>query len=65
MAETTYRIFEEFDRRLGQTVFEVCQRPGGAEGWCLIAECNTRAEAREVVKRYREREEKKHGSADV
>jgi len=50
----TFRIVELFDQRLGQTVFEVhVKNQDTGNGW-LIAECNTRAEARDVIRRRRE-----------
>lgn len=49
----TFTIEEIFDSRLSQTIFEVYAAHKDAGRKCLIAECNTRAEARELVKRRR------------
>ena len=56
--EVTYRIVELLDRRIGQVIFEVwSSNPATGYQW-LVAECNTRAEAREVVKRHQSMEAK-------
>jgi len=49
-----FRIVELFDKRLGQTVFEVYLKNGDTGNSFLIAECNTRAEARDVIRRRQE-----------
>lgn len=49
----TFTIEELFDKRLGQTVFEVYAKHKDAGRKCLIAECSTRADARELIRRRR------------
>lgn len=58
MTALTYRIVETLDpRRPGERWFEVWGgNPATGYEW-LVAECNTRAEAREVMKQRREQQE--------
>ena len=56
--EVTYRIEELYDRRISQVIFEAWSSNQSTGYQWLVAECNTRADAREVVKRYREMEAK-------
>lgn len=50
----TFHIKELFDNRLGQTIFEVYAKHKDTGRTCLIAECSTRADARDVIKGRRE-----------
>ena len=50
----TFRIVELFDKRLGQTVFEVHAKNQDTGNSWLIAECNTKADARNVIRRRQE-----------
>lgn len=50
----TFRIVELFDKRLGQTMFEVHAKNQDTGNSWLIAECNTRADARAVIRRRQE-----------
>jgi len=50
----TFRIEELRDTRIGDTVFEVHATNNDTGYTWLIAECNTRAEARELIRRRRE-----------
>lgn len=55
----TYRIVELLDRRIGQVVYEVWSANAATGYQWLVAECNTRAEAREVMRRHQEMEAKR------
>ena len=50
----TFQIVELFDTRLGQKVFEVHAKNKDTGNSWLIAECNARAEARDVIRRRQE-----------
>jgi hypothetical protein len=50
----TFQIVELFDTRLGQKVFEVHAKNQDTGNSWLIAECNTRAAARDVIRRRQE-----------
>jgi|688.fasta_scaffold302965_3 hypothetical protein len=56
--EVTYRIVELLDRRLCQVIYEVWGANQATGYQWLVAECNTRAEARDVVKRHQSMEAK-------
>jgi len=56
--EVTYRIEELYDRRISQVIYEVWSSNQATGYQWLVAECNTRDDAREVVKRYRAMEAK-------
>jgi hypothetical protein len=58
LLEVTYRIEELYDRRTGQAVFEVWSANQATGYQWLVAECNTRADAREMVERCRAKEAK-------
>jgi hypothetical protein len=49
----TFRIEELRDTRIGDVVFEVHGTNNDTGYTWLVAECNTRAEAREVIRRRR------------
>lgn len=51
---TSRCIVELFDKRLGQTVFEVHAKNQDTGNSWLIAECNTKADARNVIRRRQE-----------
>jgi hypothetical protein len=50
--EVTYRIVELLDRRIGQVIYEVWSANQATGYQWLVAECNTRAEARGVIKKH-------------
>lgn len=49
----TFTIEELFDTRLGQTIFEVYAKHRDVGRKCLIAECSTRSNALELIRRRR------------
>jgi hypothetical protein len=61
----TYRIEEAYDKRLGQVVYELygTYRPTGSAS--LIGEYNTRAQAREGMRRAAERNKKPTEPSDT
>lgn len=62
--EVVYRIEELFDRRIGQVVYELwSSNPATGYQW-LCGEYNTRANAREAIKRFRELEKKNASARD-
>jgi hypothetical protein len=58
LLEVTYRIEELYDRRIGRVIFEVWSANQATGYQWLVAECDTRADAREMVERYRAMEAK-------
>lgn len=55
----TYRIVELLDRRRGQIVYEVWSANMATGYQWLVAECNSRADAREVMERHQATEAKR------
>lgn len=53
----TFQIRESAE--MGQTIFEVWRRHHEPGTECLLAEANTRAEAREILRHYAAEEERR------